>query len=156
MFLYVVRREGYVLRCVYAFRLSKNRGGYPYPIMLCNISQNCHGADTGHLKCPAMVQMGVKLLAGGTLSGGVPWQGGFRLVKTNYNGKLPFMGILQYPFQDNIRSRHYTVGGMPLWVSCIVALFLYSTVTYWKVLVIWQLTGHDNSISWSNEIFCLL
>ena len=57
-------REGTVLTRVC---LSVHRGGYPYPIMLCNISQNAMGQPGGDtLPGPAW---------GGTLAGGVPWPG---------------------------------------------------------------------------------
>ena len=63
---YVVRREGNS----FTLFVSSHRGGYPYPIMLCNISQNAMGQLGGTLPGPA---------GGGTLPGparGVPWQGG--------------------------------------------------------------------------------
>ena len=47
---YVVRREGNVLtRVCPSIHLSVHRGGYPYPIMLCNISQNAMGQRGGYL-----------------------------------------------------------------------------------------------------------
>ena len=59
---YVVRREGNVLTRVCPSVCPRGWGGYPYPIMLCNISQNAMGQTPG----------------GGTLPGGwVPCQGGY-------------------------------------------------------------------------------
>ena len=52
-----------------SINLSVHGGGYPYPIMLCNISQNAMGQlGGGTLPGPA---------GGGTLVGGVPWLGGY-------------------------------------------------------------------------------
>ena len=56
-------------------------GGYPYPIMLCNISQNAMGQLGGY---PARSSCGGTLPGpaggypgwGGTLARGVPWSGG--------------------------------------------------------------------------------
>ena len=60
-------REGNVLTRVC---LSVHGGGYPYPIMLCNISQNAMGQLGGGY--PARSSWG------GTLAGGgVPWPGGY-------------------------------------------------------------------------------
>ena len=95
---YVVRREGNVLTRVCpsihpSINLSVHRGGYPYPIMLCNISQNAMG-QLGGVPCqvqlggvPCQVQPGGYPGRGGTLAGvypgrggtlarGVPWPGG--------------------------------------------------------------------------------
>ena len=55
---YVVRREGNSFTLLVCPHL---RGGYPYPIMLCNISQNAMGQTGG---VPCQVQ-----------PGGVPWWG---------------------------------------------------------------------------------
>ena len=67
---YVVRREGNVLtRVCPSIILSVHRGGYPYPIMLCNISQNAMGQPGGGY--PA------RFSRGGTLAWGVPWPGGY-------------------------------------------------------------------------------
>ena len=69
---YVVRREGNVLTRVC---LSVHRGGYPYPIMLCNISQNAMGQPGG---VPCQVQLGGYPAWGGVpCRGGVPCQGGY-------------------------------------------------------------------------------
>ena len=59
-------------------------GGYPYPIMLCNITQNAMGQPGGTL--PGSGQGGTLVGGypgwGGTLTGGysgqgVPWPGGY-------------------------------------------------------------------------------
>ena len=62
---YVVRREGNVLTRVCPSVCPQ--GGYPYPIMLCNITQNAMGQPGGY---PARSSWG-----GGTLPGGYPTQG---------------------------------------------------------------------------------
>ena len=49
-------------------------GGYPYPIMLCNISQNAMGQPGGTLWGGTLA--GGYPGQGGTLAGGVPWPGG--------------------------------------------------------------------------------
>ena len=61
------------------FSLFTSGGGYPYPIMLCNISQN------------AMAQLGGGTLPGPArggypVGGGVPWPGGY------YVGGVPWPG----------------------------------------------------------------
>ena len=45
-------------------------GGYPYPIMLCNITQNAMGQTPGGVPC--QVQLGGVPCWGGTLPGGYP------------------------------------------------------------------------------------
>ena len=66
---YVVRREGNS----FTLLVCSHPGGYPYPIMLCNISQNAMGqTEGGTLPGPA----GGGTLAGGGYPGGVPCQGG--------------------------------------------------------------------------------
>ena len=64
---YVVRREGNS----FTLFVSPNLGeGYPYPIMLCNISHNAMGQPPGR-GVPCQVQpVGGSTLVGGTLVGG--------------------------------------------------------------------------------------
>ena len=79
---YVVWQEGYVLTCV-----CLSTGGYPYPIMLCNISQNAIGQTPGGyparaypvggrypargvVPCWGWYPAGGGTLPGGTLPGG--------------------------------------------------------------------------------------
>ena len=117
----VVRREGNVLTCVcpsiHQSVCPQGGGGYPYPIMLCNISQNamgqtpgvpishnalqhfpeCHGADTGGgYPYPIMLcnitqnSMGQTTRGEGTQpgpAGGVPCQ--VRMGGTLLGGTLP-------------------------------------------------------------------
>ena len=77
---YVVRREGNSSTLFVSSPLGG--GGYPYPIMLCNISQNAMGQLGGGYPYPimlcnisqnAMGQLGVPCQV---QLGGVPWQGG--------------------------------------------------------------------------------
>ena len=77
---YVVRREGNVLtRVCPSINLSVHGGGgYPYPIMLCNISQNAMGQTPG----------GGYPAQGGTLPRGVPCWGG-TLPRGRYPGRVP-------------------------------------------------------------------
>ena len=56
--------------------LSVHRGGYPYPIMLCNISQNAMGQPGG----------------GGYPGGGVPWPGGYPGRGGTLAGGVPCLG----------------------------------------------------------------
>ena len=72
---YIVRREGNVLTCVCPsiHQSVCPQGGYPYPIMLCNISQNAMGQPGGTLPGTA---------------GGVPWQGGTLVGGTLVGGIL--------------------------------------------------------------------
>ena len=70
---YVVRREGNS----FTLLVCSHLGGYPYPIMLCNISQNAMGQPGGY---PARSSQGGTLAGGypgrgGTLARGVPWWG---------------------------------------------------------------------------------
>ena len=77
---YVVRREGNS----FTLFVSSHRGGYPYPIMLCNISQNVMGQPGGG-GYPARSSRGEGVPCqvqpwGGTLAGGgYPGQGGTQL-----------------------------------------------------------------------------
>ena len=68
------------------FSLSTS-GGYPYPIMLCNITQNAMGQLGGTLPGPAGGYPGEGILVGGTL--GVPWQGDTLAGGTLARGTLP-------------------------------------------------------------------
>ena len=81
---YVVRREGNS----FTLLVCSHPGGYPYPIMLCNISQNAMGQPGGYpypimlcnISQNAMGQLGGTLpgsAGGGTLARGVPWLGGY-------------------------------------------------------------------------------
>ena len=103
-------------------------GGYPYPIMFCNISQNAMAQPLGGLPCQVQPGGGYRggghtppaRSAGGVPGRGVPWQGG---TQVRYplpphprqvswgGGGYPAGG---YPGQDNIGSTCYTAGGMPL------------------------------------------
>ena len=111
---YIVRREGNVLTRVCpsihpSINLSIHRGEYPYPIMLCNISQNAMGQPGGY---PARSSWGGTLAGlypawgvpclGGTLPGGVPWLGGY----PGRGGTL----AEGYPGQGST-----LVGGYPAW-----------------------------------------
>ena len=92
---YVVRREGNVLTHVYpsiclstvGVPISHNAlqhypechgadtgGGYPYPIMLCNISQNALGQTPGGVPCQVQLGVGVpcQVQPGGVPCWGVP------------------------------------------------------------------------------------
>ena len=81
---YVVRWEGNVLTCVcpsihLSICLSTGGTGYPYPIMLCNISQNAMGQTPGGggtLPGPAG-GVPCQIHLGGTLPGGYPAGGGY-------------------------------------------------------------------------------
>ena len=124
---YVVRREGNSFPLLVCPHLG---GGYPYPIMLCNISQNAMGQQGGTLPGPAG---GGCPGRGGTLPGGVPCQGVTLPGGTLPGGVSCWGGTLPggyptwvpppparsgwgegVPSKDNRRSIHYTAGGMPL------------------------------------------
>ena len=100
---YVVRREG---NSFILFVSSHLGGGYPYPIMLCNISQNAMGQPGG---VPCQVQ-----------PGGVPWPGGYPARYSwggvKWPGGIPWWG--KNSVSDNIGSTCYTAGGMP---TCVHA-----------------------------------
>ena len=116
-------------------------GGYPYPIMLCNISQNAMGQLGGYparssrggypgggypvwgvpclggypvwgVPCP-----GGTLAQGGTLArgaGGVPWQGGTLVGGVPCPGGVPWPGVPWlggYPAQGGTLARGYPVWG---------------------------------------------
>ena len=59
------------------FSVCSHLGGYPYPIMLCNITQNAMGQPGGY---PA------RSSRGGTLVGGYPGSGGGTLAVGGYPG----------------------------------------------------------------------
>ena len=97
---YVVRREG---NSFTLFVSSHLRGGYPYSILLCNISQNAMGQPLGG-GVPCQVQLGGYpgqggTLPGGTLAGGVPWLGGYPGMGGTLAGGVPWWGGTQvrYP-----------------------------------------------------------
>ena len=69
MFTARIRRMGKVM-----FSVCPHLGGYPYPIMLCNISQNAMG-QPGE---PCLVQLG-GYPAGGVSWRRVPWWGGTQI-----------------------------------------------------------------------------
>ena len=73
---YVVRREGNVLTRVCPSICLSTGGGYPYPIMLCNISQNAMG-QPGGVPCQVQPGGGVPWWGGGEYParGGIPWRG---------------------------------------------------------------------------------
>ena len=79
---YVVRREGNVLTCVCPsiHQSVCPQGGYPYPIMLCNISQNAMGQTPRGGTLPGPAEGGLPCWGepcrGDTLLGGVPCWGG--------------------------------------------------------------------------------
>ena len=70
-----------------SINLSVYRGGYPYPIMLCNISQKAMGQPVGGVPCQVQ-------------PGGIPWPGGY-----------PGWGI---PYQ--VQPGGYPAWGVP-WVG---------------------------------------
>ena len=68
-------REGNVLTRVC---LSVHGGGYPHPIMLCNISQNAMGQLGGGGSLPGPARgVPCQVQPGGYPAGGVPCQGGY-------------------------------------------------------------------------------
>ena len=120
---YVGRREGNALtRVCPSINLSTGGGQYPYPIMLCNISQNAMGQLRGGTLqgpgggVPCQVQPGgvpwlggypgwgvpcpegrVPWLGGGTLAGGVPCPGGtlaggYPVQGGTLPGGVPYLG----------------------------------------------------------------
>ena len=105
------------------FSVCSHLGGYPYPIMLCNITQNAMGQPGGY---PARSSRGGTLpggtLAGGYPGGGVTWPGGYPgwgypgqggTLAGGYPGwGVPWPGGV--PSQDNIGSTCYMAGSMPL------------------------------------------
>ena len=98
------------------FSLSTLGGGYPYPIMLCNISQNAMG-QPGGVPCqvlpggyPARSSWGVPWL-GGTLARGVPWPGGYPGQGVPWLGGVPWPGV---PWLGGTLARGGTLaGGVP-------------------------------------------
>ena len=135
---YVVRREGNS----FTLFVCPHLGGYPYPIMLCNISQNAMrqwggsgnppGGVPGQVPPPGGVRVpprggtrsGTPQGGPGTPPGGYPvrYPGGFWVHPPGgYPVRYPPGGGTQsgtppggVPGQDNRRSTHYTAGGMPL------------------------------------------
>ena len=101
--MYIVRREGNVLtRVCLSVHRQGGEGGYPYPIMLCNITQN------------AMGQLGWGYPARSSWGGwypaqGVPCQGGYPARGVTLLGGYPAGGTLPggYP------ARGYPVRGVP-------------------------------------------
>ena len=154
---YVVRREGNVLTRVCPSICLSTGGGYPYPIMLCNISQNAMGQlGGGTLPGPAG--------GGGTLAG----RGGTLAVRggtlAGRGGTLARRGTLAggggYPGQGGGgtqlgQHREYLLHG-GRYASCVHAgglswfvMFLHETVKFSKcsisynhatpfVPVVWQ------------------
>ena len=107
---YVVRREGNS----FTLLVCSRGGGYLYPIMLCNISQNAMGQLGGGY--PARSSQGG--YPARSSWGGVPWPGG-----VSWPGGYPGQG--GYPGRGGTlarggtqlgqhRSTCYTAGGMPL------------------------------------------
>ena len=105
---YVVRREGNS----FTLFVSPHLGGYPYPIMLCNISQNAMGQPPGGWGTlpgpaggypgggyPGQVPPPGQVQPGGYPGRGVPWHGG-------YPGQVP-----PWPGQD---GGGYPAGGYPV------------------------------------------
>ena len=118
--------------------LSVHRGGYSYPIMLCNISQNAMGqpggipfqVQPGGVPCqvkpggypgrggtlagaaggvPCQVQLG-----GGTLARGVPWLGGYPGRGGTLAGEVPWLEGVPWP--GGYPGRGGTLaGGYPGW-----------------------------------------
>ena len=88
-------REGNVLTRVCPSVCPQGRGGYPYPIMLCNISQNAMGQPGGGGTLPGPAGGGTLARGeGGTLAGGgIPWLGGGTLARGGtLVGGLPWPG----------------------------------------------------------------
>ena len=83
---YVVRREGNTL-----ILLVCPQGGYPYPIMLCNISQNAMGQLGGGGTLPGPTGRGT--LARGYPGWGVPWPGGYPGWGGTLAGGYPGWGV---------------------------------------------------------------
>ena len=70
---FVVRREGNS----FTLFVSPHLGGYPYPIMLCNISQNAMGQRVGYPASQGGYPGWGGTLAGGTLAWGGTLPGGY-------------------------------------------------------------------------------
>ena len=107
---YVVRQEGNVLTHVCpSICLSTGGRGYPYPIMLCNITQNAMGQTPGGYPYPIML-CNITQNSMGQTPGGYPArssQGGYpaRSSQGGYPaGEYPAWG---YP------ARGYPAGGVP-------------------------------------------
>ena len=84
--MYVVRREGNS----FTLFVSSHLGGYPYPIMLCNISQNTMGQPPGGYPTRSSWGGYPASSAGVTLVGGYPG-GGYH--GRGYPGGIPCQGV---------------------------------------------------------------
>ena len=88
---YVVRREGNSFTLFVSPHLGG--GGYPYPIMLCNISQNAMGQTRGGVPCqvqPGGIPCrGGGYPVGGTKVGYPPQQGTPQPGRGDYQGRVP-------------------------------------------------------------------
>ena len=99
-----IRRMGKVMFSVYS-----HLGGYPYPIMLCNISQNAMGQTLGGY--PARSSRGGTLLEGYP-AGGVP--GGYPAGVYPAGGGYPAGGYPgQVPLPGQVRTGVPCPGGYP-------------------------------------------
>ena len=90
---YVVRREGNVLTRVCPSICLSTGGGYPYPIMLCNITQNAMGQTPGGYPYPIML-CNISQNAMGQTPRGVPCQvqlGGYPARSSQ--GGVPCQGV---------------------------------------------------------------
>ena len=99
-----------------SIHLSVHRGGYPYPIMLCNISQNAMGQRGG--TWPGTPQPGYPL--GGYLTGYPPTPGGYPGRGGTQSGTPPGGGTLAggYPGQvppRGVPSQVPPWGGLAPW-----------------------------------------
>ena len=87
-----------------SINLSVHRGGYPYPIMLCNISQNAMGQTPGGYPYPIMLCNISQNAMGQTPGGGVPYWG------------VPCQGgTLQGGALWGVPCRGVPAGGIPCW-----------------------------------------
>ena len=102
---------------------GSHRGGYPYPIMLCNISQNAMGQPLGGVPC--QVQLGgypARSSRGGTLPG--PARGGYLTLVPPWPGQLggyltwvpPHQGTPPPVYPPGQVSWGGTLGGYLTWV----------------------------------------
>ena len=95
------------------FSLFTSGGGYPYPIMLCNISQNAMGQPGG---VPCQVQLGGTL--GGYPGWGVPWGvaclGGYPAWGGTLAGGYPGWGVpISHNALQHFPECHGAAGGYP-------------------------------------------
>ena len=102
---YVVQREGNS----FTLLVCSHPGGYPYPIMLCNISQNAMGQPGGY-PYPIMLcnisQNAMGQLGGYPGLGGVPWMGG-----VSWPGGVPWPG--RVPWSGTPPPQPGQDGGVP-------------------------------------------